>query len=307
MDKLIFFIKKSSFILTLFTFYCISLNGQNASHLMDSLRAAGNYRLELMHRLSAYKNNPANSANVYNMACCYALLKNNDSAFYFLGKSIDLGQNDGWALADCDLQILHTDKRWKELENKLEKIYRQKNTTINADIGWEIANIYFEDQAPKLASDNIMHRYGMPSRQMDSINRVIANVDSINMLRLEKIFNKYGWTNKQLVGLEGSDRAFIIILHAPLIYQKKYFEMIKTAVNNGDLEKNALAYLTDKILTKEGKKQLYGTQLKYSYETKSYEFKPIEDEKNVNERRKEVGLGPIEEYAKNFGFEYRVN
>jgi hypothetical protein len=201
---------------------------------------------------------------------------------------------------------LHTDKRWKELANKLEKIYKQKNATINTDLGWKIANMYFEDQAPKLASDNIAATYGMKSFQMDSINKIIARTDSLNMLRLEGIIIKYGWPNKQLVGLEGSDRAFIIILHAPLSYQKKYFEMIKTAVDKEDLKKSSLAYLTDKILTKEGKKQLYGTQLKYSYETKSYEFKPMEDEKNVNERRKQVGLGPIEDYAKNFGFNYTL-
>jgi hypothetical protein len=296
--------KKSFLLLNIAVFYSISLSAQNKAYIIDSLRVAGNYKLELEYHLAAYKTNPANSANIYNMACCYALLKNNDSAFYYLDKSIELGQDDAWALADCDFHALHTDKRWKELENKLEKIYRQKNSTINTDLGWEIANMYFEDQAPKAASDNIVAKYGRKSPQVDSINKVITNTDSLNIIRLEEIFNKYGWTNKQLVGLEGSDRAFIIILHAPLSYQKKYFDMIKTAVNNGDLEKNSIAYLTDKILTKEGKKQLYGTQLKYSYETKSYEFKPIEDEKNVNERRKEFGLGPIEDYAKNFGFNY---
>jgi hypothetical protein len=305
MDQLIFSTKKTFLILSLVLFG-ISLKSQNKSRVMDSLRATGNYKLELTYHLSAYKTNPTNSANLYNMACCYTLLKNNDSAFYFLDKSIELGQDDGWALADCDLRGLHTDKRWKELANKLEKIYKQKNATINTDLGWKIANMYFEDQAPKLASDNIAAKYGMKSFQMDSINKIIARTDSLNMLRLEGIIIKYGWPNKQLVGLEGSDRAFIIILHAPLSYQKKYFEMIKTAVDKEDLKKSSLAYLTDKILTKEGKKQLYGTQLKYSYETKSYEFKPMEDEKNVNERRKQVGLGPIEDYAKNFGFNYTL-
>jgi hypothetical protein len=208
-------------------------------------------------------------------------------------------------LADCDLSTLHKDKRWKEIESKLEGIYKQKNPGINIQLGWEIAIMYFKDQAPKNASDNIMAKYGIPSPQMDSIDKVIANTDSINMLHLEKIFNKYGWTNKQLVGLDGSNRAFIIILHAPLSYQKKYFEVIKRAVDNEDIKKSSLAYLTDKILTKEGKKQLYGTQLKYSYQTKSYEFKPIEDEKNINLRRSQLDLGPIEEYARSFGFEYK--
>jgi hypothetical protein len=306
MDKLIVRMKRIFLIWSLLSFYSVSVNAQDKlRRITDSLRAAGNYNLELKYHLSIYKSNPTNSANVYNMACCYALLKKNDSAFYYLDISINLGQDDGWALADCDFTGLHSDKRWQEVENKLEGIFKQKNTAINADLGWELAKMYFEDQAPKTASDHILHKYGMLSLQMDSIERVIANTDSLNMLRLEKIINKYGWTGKQLVGAEGASNAFIIILHAPLMYQKKYFEVIQTAVNKGDIEKNSIAYLTDKILTKEGKKQLYGTQLKYSYQTKSYEFKPIEDEKNVNVRRSQFGLNPIEEYAKNFGIDYK--
>lgn len=298
---------KHSFLTGVVIFFCnIGLFAQNAMIIADSLHVEGNYKIELKYRQSIYNSSPTNSGNIYNLACCYALLKNKDSAFYYLNKSIDLGQDEGWAVADCDLFNLHEDTRWGEIENKLENIYKEKNSKINTQLGWDIAKMFFKDQAHKAASDNIMKKYGIPSPQMDSCNRVIGNVDSLNILALEKIFDKYGWTNKELIGLEGSERVFIIILHAPLIYQVKYFEMVKNAVGQGDLQKSSIAYLTDKILIKEGKKQLYGTQLKYSHQTKSYEFKPIEDENNVNNRRKEYGLGPIEDYAKNFGFEYKT-
>ncbi|HET6224722.1 MAG TPA: DUF6624 domain-containing protein [Bacteroidia bacterium] len=270
----------------------------------DSLRIAGNYQLELKHRLQTLKSNLTSWSVHYNIACCYALLKKNDSAFYYLNKSIEFGQNDGWALADFDLKALHTDDRWKTLQKRLEEIYKQKHPQIDTELGWEISKMYFEDQAPKSASDNIALKYGMKSLQMELIDSVIATTDSLNMLRLDKIIEIHGWPGKKLIGMDGSNMAFIIILHAPLRYQKKYFEMVKVAVNNGDLNRSSLAYLIDKMLTKEGKDQLYGTQLKYSYENKKYEFKPIEDEKNVNKRRSEVGLGPIEDYAKNFGFIY---
>jgi hypothetical protein len=90
--KLLLFMKTSFLLLTIFAFYDISLKAQNKAHIMDSLRAAGNYKLELTYHLSAYKINPTYSANVYNIACCYALLKNNDSAFYYINKSIELGR-----------------------------------------------------------------------------------------------------------------------------------------------------------------------------------------------------------------------
>ncbi len=38
--------------------------------------------------------------------------------------------------------------------------------------------------------------------------------------------------------------------------------------------------------------------------TRKHSFHPIEDEINVDQRRAAVGLGPLAEYAKRFGFVY---
>jgi hypothetical protein len=55
---------------------------------------------------------------------------------------------------------------------------------------------------------------------------------------------------------------------------------------------------------RQGKKQIYGSQVVFS-KTGEPEFYPIDDEKNVNIRRKKVGMQPIEEYAKYFGIDYK--
>lgn len=49
-----------------------------------------------------------------------------------------------------------------------------------------------------------------------------------------------------------------------------------------------------------GKKQRYGSQ------ARSGAFAPIENETEINDRRAKFDLGPLEDYAKNFGFEYSV-
>jgi hypothetical protein len=141
---------------------------------------------------------------------------------------------------------------------------------------------------------------------MTSIIMVAQNIDTTK----DSFGNKssiFDDDAEKLVGEKGMTAVFLLIQHSPLEYQKKYFPQIEKSAYNGDIPLSDVAYLTDKILTKEGKKQLYGTQLKYSHETKSYKLKPIEDEKNMNERRRQVGLGPVEDYAKNFGFEYKSN
>ncbi len=303
MDKLTDMKKKSLIIIFLLLVKLVS--AQDRLHLTDSLRRVGNYNLAINYHLLLYKAEPNYSSNIYNMACCYSLLKNNDSAFYYLNIAMDVGQNDAWALADYDLNNLHSDKRWIEIEKRLEKIYKEKDTTINVQLGWELSKMYNEDQAPRFTYDDIIIKYGRKSPQMDSLFAFLNKTDSIHRLKLEEIINKYGFPNKFLVGAEAANQAFIIILHAPLEYQKKYFKLIEEAVNKGDIDKQSMAYLTDKILTKEGKKQLYGTQLKYSEKTASYEFQPIEDEKNVNSRRSQMGMNSIEEYAKSFRMNYK--
>ena len=57
-----------------------------------------------------------------------------------------------------------------------------------------------------------------------------------------------------------------------------------------------VAYLTDRVLLAEGKKQLYGTQFT-TIDGKS-QPRPMEDEANVDKRRAEMGLTTLAEYAK---------
>jgi hypothetical protein len=63
--------------------------------------------------------------------------------------------------------------------------------------------------------------------------------------------------------------------------------------------------LEDRILTREAKKQVYGTQLRLNQTTQRMELYPIEDEVNVDSRRAAVGLEPLAEYLKRaFGIDY---
>lgn len=52
-----------------------------------------------------------------------------------------------------------------------------------------------------------------------------------------------------------------------------------------------------------GEKQIYGSQITAG-EDGTRRVYDIQDEINVNKRRQEVGLMPLEEYAKQFGIKY---
>lgn len=99
--------------------------------------------------------------------------------------------------------------------------------------------------------------------------------------------------------------AFLILQHSELPTQEKYLAMFKEAAKSGEARKAEPAMLEDRVLMRQGKKQIYGTQLQSNAESKGKLFVfPIDDELHVDERRSGVGLPPLKEYLKHFGLEY---
>jgi uncharacterized protein (TIGR03067 family) len=125
-------------------------------------------------------------------------------------------------------------------------------------------------------------------------------VDRKNTAWLKVVVDKHGWPGKTLVGREGAQAAWLLAQHADQDrdFQKKCLPLIAEAVKKGEAQPTHLAYLTDRVRVGEGKSQLYGTQLRT--EDGKTEPLPIEDEANVDKRRKEVGLGPLADYLKSF-------
>jgi hypothetical protein len=123
-------------------------------------------------------------------------------------------------------------------------------------------------------------------------------IDSKNRQRLDEIVKEHGWPKMSSFGPEASGVAFLIVQHADLEYQKKYFPLIKEAVTKNEALPSDLAMLQDRILKGEGKKQIYGTQVRVNQTTQVMELYPIEDEENVDARRATVGLGPLAQYLK---------
>jgi len=131
-------------------------------------------------------------------------------------------------------------------------------------------------------------------------------IDSCNLVQVEILIAKYGWLGKSFVGAKGNGTVFLVIQHADLATQEKYLPLLQKSVEQGESRPADLALLQDRVLMRQGKKQIYGSQVVFNKTTGAQEFYPIEDEKNVNIRREKVGLQPMEEYAKHFGIDYKL-
>lgn len=187
-------------------------------------------------------------------------------------------------------------------------VYVQENAVqVNQSLRRELSRMLKDDQkyrgaiteveSSNLASDEKEKRVSDLSEKQDKL-------DKRNIKKLAKIIEKYGWPARSTVGKEGSLAAFLVVQHGNLEYQKKYFPLLKEAVNKGEADRDDAALLEDRILMREGKKQIYGTQLHFNEATKKLELWPIENEEDVDARRASVGLEPIAEYMKRFGLEY---
>ena len=131
-------------------------------------------------------------------------------------------------------------------------------------------------------------------------------IDARNIARLEEIIRQYGWPGKSLVGEAAGNAAFLILQHGDLTRQEKYLPLLKKAARKGDARPADAAMLEDRVLVRRGKRQLYGTQVRFGPDTGGkMVLEPIEDEEHVDARRASVGLMPLREYLKHFGIEYQ--
>ncbi|MCA0988418.1 DUF6624 domain-containing protein [Guptibacillus algicola] len=117
-----------------------------------------------------------------------------------------------------------------------------------------------------------------------------------NGLRLTNIMEEIGWPNEKKVGKEAADAAWIILQHAISLpqLQRNALPILEEEMNAGRIEPYRFAHLFDRISFFEGNPQRYGTQFDWDAEGKMSPWK-IEDEENVDHRRTEIGLSPLQE------------
>jgi hypothetical protein len=176
-------------------------------------------------------------------------------------------------------------------------------TSPNEALRRELVKIGEDNQKHRQEMMNMMDRLATTdsekvAKKWKQVVERQNELDSKNRQRLDEIVKEHGWPKMSSFGPEASGVAFLIVQHADLEYQKKYLPLIRESVTKNEARPSDLAMLQDRILTREGKKQMYGTQVRVNQTTQVMELYPIEDEENVDARRATVGLGPLAQYLK---------
>jgi hypothetical protein len=135
------------------------------------------------------------------------------------------------------------------------------------------------------------------SRNDTDYLRRLQESDSRREARLKAIVAAEGWPSTALVGRDGVEAAWLLLQHATdAAWQAQMLPVLERAAEAGDVRRQDVALLTDRVLVRSGRAQRYGNS--FSIIGGRLIADPIEDEGNVDARRAAVGLPPMAEYAK---------
>lgn len=169
---------------------------------------------------------------------------------------------------------------------------------LNKSLMYQLDTIHKDDQKYRIEIEVLIKKFGWESNEIHSLIKAMNETDSANLIKVEAILDNYGWLGNEIIGNKGNSTLFLVLQHADQLTQEKYLPMMREAVLNGKAKASNLALMEDRILLRQGKKQIYGTQIGMDNQTKLYYVSPLEDPKNVDKRRASMGLEPLAEYVK---------
>jgi len=219
-------------------------------------------------------------------------------------------QNSYVAIAKC----LQKEGKTKEAELLIEKgrlngtfsKFYDKEKITHPILEERLVLMYLEDQGAWSVKNEFIIDPEVKKRLMksgidfNSITHKIRKLpglelNKLHIQELENIIQENGFPTYEMVGYQAMQGVKLVILHSRLEILEKYESEFKKYFGM-----KRLAYLIDKKRVAKKEKQLYGTQGDFD-ENKRLVFYPIEDEANLNKRRMEAGMDPIEQYAKILG------
>ena len=167
--------------------------------------------------------------------------------------------------------------------------------------------IWQKEQIPIRLRDSLIQIYGADSKEADVYQKEFRKNHAVNIVKIKAILDTDTWPTLAQIGEQGNLTICNVLQHADLETREYYIPFMKQAVLDKKLEARFLVRAEDRIATDKNQLQIYGGQMKYYPETKSFNLWPVFDPVNIDKRRAEIGLEPIAGFLKNrFDFEWNL-
>ena len=181
----------------------------------------------------------------------------------------------------------------KEKTTENNKI--EHKTVLNKDLVEELKSMAAIDQ---IAANNAFPPSDYTNLSQEQWETFKDSVYRKNQKRTKEILDKYGFVGYDIVGKQGSFNFWLIVQHSDHNpeFQNEVLEKMKVEVDRKNAESRNYGLLVDRVKLNLGQGQVYGTQVTYNKHTGQAYPRKLIDSVNVNERRKAVGLEPLEIY-----------
>ncbi|TQI71297.1 hypothetical protein JM79_2225 [Gramella sp. Hel_I_59] len=157
----------------------------------------------------------------------------------------------------------------------------------------QLDSIWKTDQDIRFGLIKLQQEGKMNSDEMKDLIQQMKKQDSINLYQVENILQD-GWPDD--LNMQGNQTIFLVIQHGDLQTQKEYLPVIEEAVQDNKTFPANLALLKDRKALREGKKQIYGSQIFIDSNTGKKYVQPLQIPEEVDKLRAEFGLPSMETY-----------
>lgn len=141
--------------------------------------------------------------------------------------------------------------------------------------------------------------------RMKCYGAIAGTVDKPNTERLKEIYKSIGFPEAKAIGKDGVEAFYLILQHsADIELKKECLAGITKAFEAKHLAAVDYANFTDRLLVNLGKPQVYGSN--FEFKDGKLVMSSTEDLKNLDQRRKKIGLPTIAEYAKRLKDVYQM-
>jgi len=231
---------------------------------------------------------------LYLKSCDFSERGNMDSTFYFLKKVFAKGFFEDEILIDPALKPFFKTKSGKAIKNTFREFFKKNNPLIsNPTLAFALYLLLQEDQLYLSAKDDFFKLRSLTADEVKSLRENFQKTNETHLKFLSKTtLNHTYLPPRHEIGYVGMDAIFAIVQHSndeKLLAQ--YCQLFDESKKEDPYLNRYLPFMIDRLSVMKKEPQIYGTQ----YYGKNGNLYPIEKPEEVNERRKGMGLPPLEE------------
>ena len=191
---------------------------------------------------------------------------------------------------------------FNNLKNNYNQFHAEYLNNIDQDYLREISILHAKDQAIRnkvlFEADSVCFK--------NNIEQAIAYIDSTNFADLIALSKNKGFPTREKVGDFGFQDAWLLLWHHRNSFPetpqwKEIKPFIDEAISKKTLSPDFYALFIDFKRFSENQPQLYGTMFSQLRFSSKYDQTLIEDPKNLNSRRREIGMPSFEDDIRSMG------